>query len=168
MIQVDPIAHFDGQVVPEVFVFHDFPATFFVIFLDGYGFPDIFLGYAQVFFNADLNGKAMCIPTGFTVHIKTLHGFISAENILDGPCHNMVNSRNTIGRRWPFIENERSVTFGHFKGLLKDAMLLPVGTDLVSDLRQVKVFIFRIFRIHQFFGVARKKRAKLGKNPFSL
>ena len=46
--------------------------------------PDIFLGDAEFFFHAEFDRQAMGIPTALAVHLESLHGFITANHILQG------------------------------------------------------------------------------------
>ena len=66
---------------------------------------DIFLGDSQGSFHFQFHGKAMGIPAGLAFHQETLHGFVTAENILDGAGNHMVNAGHAVGRRRTFIKH---------------------------------------------------------------
>ena len=51
----------------------------------------------RVALDFELDGQTVGIPTGFAFYLKALHGFVAAENILDGPGHHMMDSRNAVG-----------------------------------------------------------------------
>ena len=94
----------------------------------------------------------MRIPPCFAAHVKAFHGFVAAENVLDGAGHDVMNSRDAIGRRRPFVENKRGMAFGKLQAFYKGVVFLPVGLDLIANPRQVKVFIFGISCAHFSFS----------------
>ena len=68
----------------------------------------------------------MCIPTGFTLDMKSLHSLISANYILDSAGHDMVNARHTICRRRTFIKYERGASLTLFHALFEKVLRIPL------------------------------------------
>ncbi len=145
MIQVHPIADAAGKVVPHILVLHHLLAAGFVVFINRNLFPDIFLGDAQGFFNGNLDGQSVGVPAGFAVHQETLHGFVTAENILDGTGHNMVNAGSSVGRGRSFVKNVGTALFADFQTLLKHIFFFPPVQHFLADGGEVKLLVFRIF-----------------------
>src|SRR5690349_385302 len=72
MIEVDPVAHFFGQVVPYIFVFHHLLTAGFVVIFNGNFFADIFFAYAQCFLYTDFDWQTMRVPTSLTFYLESL------------------------------------------------------------------------------------------------
>jgi len=137
IIEIDPVTDLFSDIIPEVFEFHNLGTTGLVVILNRYLFPDILFGDAKGFFNSNFNRKAMCVPSGFTLDIKSFHCFITAENIFYSSCHHMMNPWYAIGRWWAFIENIRCMILTDFQAFLKDIILFPVLPDLITSISKI-------------------------------
>ena len=96
IIKVDPVSHPFCQVVPFPFVFHYRLTTLGVVpFYRDFSSYVIF-GDTEFFFNLKLYWKPVSIPSTFSLYLISLDGFVSAENVLYGSGHYMVNTRCAI------------------------------------------------------------------------
>ncbi len=94
---------------------------------------DVFLGDAQRGFHLQLHGKAVGIPAGFAFHQVSLHGFVAAENILDGTGNHMVNAGHAVGRGGPFIEHVEWFALADLQTLFKGFLFVPYTEYLPVD-----------------------------------
>ena len=106
VLHIYPISHTVCQVFPFTGKFHHVFTTSRIIIGHRNGFTDVFFGDTQSLFNPKLNGQPVSIPPSFTLHMKSLHGFVPAEYIFNGTGHHMVNTRHTVGRRRTFVKYE--------------------------------------------------------------
>ena len=115
MLHVHPISHEVAEVGPLLCVHHHILSALRVVVFNADALADVFFGDAKLFFHAEFHRQTVGIPTGLALHLKSLHGFVTTEHVLDGTCHHMVNTRMAIGRGRTFEENKRrtSLTFGH-------------------------------------------------------
>ena len=118
IVQVHPITHLMSKVGPFLGKLHHVLAASSIVF--GYRdcLADVFLGDTHGFFYTEFYRKPVCVPTCLTFHLITLHGLVTAECILNGAGHYVVNTRHTVCRRRTFVEYERrtSFTFCHTFG----------------------------------------------------
>ena len=101
MIKVYEIAHLLSKRTPFLSKLHHILTTSMIIFLYRNVFLriliiNIFLCNTKFFLYAKFDRKSVSIPTGFTVNLETLHGFIAVECILDRTSQHMVNTWMTI------------------------------------------------------------------------
>ena len=111
MIQVDPITHFAGQVVPFTLEFEHFLAANAVVLFYRNLFADIFFGDTQRLFYAQFNRQSMGIPAALAVYLKTLHGFVAAYQIFDGTRNDVMDTRHSIGAWGPFVKHKCGFAF---------------------------------------------------------
>ena len=71
VVQINPIAHFLGHIVPLIGEAHDGFAAFFVVLLNANRNADVVFFDAQFFFNLQLNGQAVGVPAAFSFDLKT-------------------------------------------------------------------------------------------------
>jgi hypothetical protein len=90
----------------------------------------------------------MCVPSGFPLYIKTLHGLVAAENILDGPGHDVMDSGYAVGRWRPFVKDERRMVPTLFKALVENSILLPISKDFFAYGCEVELLVFLVFFLH--------------------
>jgi hypothetical protein len=62
---------------------------------------------------------------------------ITTEEVLDGPGHDMVDSRLSIGRRGAFIKYKTTILGALVYAFLKDLVLLPESQDFPIYRRKV-------------------------------
>ena len=84
----------------------------------------------------------MRVPACFTENLLTILSLKTTENILDSPCHHMVNTRETISRRRPFVEYEFWVSFADFYRLTESVIIMPKCCYVFGNIYQIKVLIF--------------------------
>ena len=106
VFEVHPIAHLLGEVRPLRRVFHYFAAASGIVLIHGDLLSDILFGDTEHLLYAQFHRQTVGIPTGLTAHLKALHGLETAEGILDGTRHHVVNTRHTVRRRRSFEEQE--------------------------------------------------------------
>jgi hypothetical protein len=154
IIKVNPVAHFDGKVIPEILVFHDLLLAELVIFFNRDLLAYIFLSYPKSLFYTDLDGQSMSIPSRFAFNEVSFLSLITAENIFDGTCCDMMDARLSVSRRRAFVENELRVPFSQRNALLESTMFFPVISDLFSNPDQVELLIFLVFSFHALLKTA--------------
>src|SRR5690606_18424699 len=93
----------------------------------------------------------MRIPSPFSLYLITFQGFVPAKNIFDGTCHDMVDTRSSIGRRRSFKKGEGLRSFSILHGLFKDLIVLPCGEHALSYLGIINLLIFLIFFLVIYF-----------------
>ena len=137
---VNPVAHLLGEAVPHVGVAHNGLSAGGVVVGDAEGFAYVFFGDSQFFFNTQFHGKPVGIPSGAAVYAKAFLGFIAAKKVLDGPAHEVVNARHSVGRGRPFVEYKGGilVAYGSFKYPLRP----PVLQYFALNFRQVERSVF--------------------------
>ena len=125
IIEVNPITHFDGNIVPQILVPHNRFAAFVVIIVHRNLFADVFFRDTEFFFNREFNRQTMRIPTAFALDAFTIEGLKTAENILNRPRHNVVNAWQTIRRRWSFVKNKGVIRVALLNGFVEDPLSIP-------------------------------------------
>ncbi len=148
VVEVEPVAHLHCEVVPQVFVLHHLLAAEVVEFFNADLCADVFLGDAEGLFHADLHGKAVGIPARLAFHMVPFEGFVTAEYILDGARHYMMDARFPVGRGRPFVEDEFFVVLSGLQALVEGVVVLPVLVDLIPDGDQVELAIFFVLPLH--------------------
>ena len=124
-IHVDPVAHLTCELVPLRGVAHDRLATRVVVFLDRQLGSDVFLGDAELLLDTQLHGKPVRVPACLALHPMALQGLETAENVLDGARHDVVNARLAVGRRRAFEKHVGLVRGTRLHALLKRLLLIP-------------------------------------------
>ena len=106
---VHPVPHLTGQFVPLRGVTHDGFAACIVVLLDREFGPDVFFRDPQFLFHPQLDRQAMGVPASLAFHPVAFEGLETTENVLDGPCHHMVNAGFAIRRGRALKEDVRLV-----------------------------------------------------------
>ena len=106
VVEIDPVCHTFGHLSPSALVR---PNTFTASIVEGLHseFFDGFVAHqieSLLYFNFDR--KPVRIPTTFSLYKKTLHGLPTANEILVGSSHDVVNAWFSVGRRGTFEEDE--------------------------------------------------------------
>ena len=148
VLQIDPIAHPDGQVVPQILVFHHLLTAGMVVVVNGNLFADILFCYAEVFLHAKFNRKSVGVPAGLALHQKALLRLVAAENVLQGTRHHVVDARFAVCGRGAFVKNEWGVPFTDVSAFAESPVLFPELQYLFRGFNQVKILVFRIFLFH--------------------
>ena len=151
VFHIDPVPHPAGQFVPQPGIFHHRFAAGAVILFDGDFFADIFFGDAQFLFHAQLDRQAVGVPPGLAVHEKPFLGLVTAEYVFDGTGHYVVDARDPVGRRRPFVKHERGVPFAGFDAFMESILLIPLSQHFGAGGRQVESFILCEFLAHGSF-----------------
>ena len=147
MIQIDEISHLLGQFTPLCRELHDVLTALMVIVLHRdvlirFLVVDIFFSDAQFLLHTELHRQSVCIPSGFTLHLKALHGLVAVKGILDAACQHMVDTGMTIGRWRTLEEDKLRAALSLINTLVEDVVLLPFLQHLVVDLRQIETGMF--------------------------
>ena len=148
MVQIYPIPHFAGDVIPFGFIPHDRLAALLVIVFDRDRFADIVFGDAQFFLYAEFDWKAMRIPTAFALDAIPFEGIISAKKILDRSGHHVMDAGHTVGARRAFKKDPSFVLRTLFDTLVKNLVVIPPLQEFLVDGREMETFIFRIAFAH--------------------
>ncbi len=106
ILQIYPIPHTLGQVIPQIFILHHLAAAGLIILLYRNLFADIFLRNPQRLFHPEFHRQPVRIPAALSPDILSLQRLIATKHILNRSCHHMMNPRRTIGRRRSFIKNK--------------------------------------------------------------
>ena len=99
-------------------------------------------GVGLGFFSPEFYRKAMSVPAGFSFYLIAFLGFVAAENILNGTCHDMMYARKAIGRGRAFIKYKGGASFPGINTLFEDVIGFPVIEDLCCNFDQIKSFVF--------------------------
>ena len=110
VFHVHPVAHEVRKVGPFARKLHDVATTLGVVFLDRDFLADVFLGDAEFLLHTEFYRQTVRIPTGFALHLEALHRFVTAEHVLDGARHHVVNARMPVGRGGAFEKHIRGTT----------------------------------------------------------
>ena len=114
-----------GKVFPFFGVLHYIFSAGCIVFLDRNFFTDVFLRNTQCFFYPQFYGQSMSVPPGFTHDLETFHRFISTKNVFDGTGHDVMYTRHAVGRRRPFVKNERRRAFSYLQAFVEDLFVVP-------------------------------------------
>ena len=125
MLEIDPVSHLRGDLVPFVFVPQYGLAAFSVVFLDRDLDANVFFGDAEFFFDTEFNGKSVRIPTSFAFHLKSAHGLIATDQILQGTGDDVVDTGHPVGAGRTFIEHKSRRAFAVRNALLKGLVSFP-------------------------------------------
>ena len=123
-----------GQVFPLAGVFHHLLAAGGVILVNRNLLADIFLGDAQGLLYAKLYGQTVGVPTGLAQHLIALHRLVTAEDVLDGPGHHVVDARHTVGTGRTLIEYIRLRAVALTNAATKHIFLVPLLQDFFVDI----------------------------------
>ena len=97
VLHIHPVTHEVAQVGPFLGVHHHVAAAACIVFLNANAAADVFLCDAQFLFNAQLNGQSVGVPSCLAIHLESLHRLVTAEYVLDGTRHHVVNTRMSVG-----------------------------------------------------------------------
>ena len=122
---VYPIPHLVSQIFPFFGELHHIFAAGSVIVGYGDSLANILFRNAECFFHTQFHGQSMSIPSGLTLYLEPLHRFVTAENVLNGASHYVVNARHTIGRGRSFEKYERRTTFTFCHTLGENLVFVP-------------------------------------------
>ncbi len=142
VIHVHPVAHLVGQVFPLFGELHDVLAAGSIVFCHGNSLANILFGYTECLFHTQFHRQSVSIPSGFALYLKSLHRLVTAENVLNGASHYVVNARHTIGRGGAFEKHERRTTFTFCHTLDENLVFVPFLQHFSIHFGKVK---FRIF-----------------------
>ena len=127
VVEVNPVGHALGHLSPGGFVGpNGFPAGL-VKLRHAEGFNRFIAHQIKSLLDFNFHGKAVGVPTAFSLDQEALHGLPAAYEVLVGASDHMVNSRFAVGRRRSFEEDERCVVAatvnGGLEGLLGGPLL---------------------------------------------
>ena len=158
IVHVDPVAHLVREVAPEVDVLHDLAAASGVILVDRDFGADVLLGDAEHLLDTELHREAVGVPSCFADHTEAALRLISAERILDGTRHHVVNTGFAVGRWRAVKENEIGMSLPLFQTVAESVFLLPLLGDFLAGLSEVKSLVLGKSLAHECL-----KNVMLGK-----
>ena len=97
VVHIDPEPHVAGQVFPYIGKLHHILATGLVVIFNGNLCSDVFLGYPESLLHAQFNRQSVGIPAGLAFDLITLQCTETADGILDGARHDMVDAGHPVG-----------------------------------------------------------------------
>ena len=90
----------------------------------------------------------MCIPSGFTRHIFSLHCLKSRDHILDRTRLHMTDMRLAVGGWWSVIERVSLALLALLHTFLEDVIVFPELSYLLFSVHKIQVRVY--FVIHFF------------------
>ena len=142
IVHIHPVTHTACEVLPDVGKLHHRLTALLVVLLDGDLLADILLSDAELLLYAQLHRQTVCIPTRLTVHEVALLRLETAEYILDGTRHNMVDTWSTVSRRRSLVEHKCRMALAGCYALVKGVVLGPVCQHLVGNTSKVETLVF--------------------------
>ena len=133
VVEIHPITHLVGEISPFLGVFHHLMTAGGIVFVYGNLLAYVFLGDSQSLLNAQLHREAMGVPAGLALYLEAPHGLVAACYVFYGTGHHMMYTRHSVGRRRPFVENERGATFALGHARFEKAVGVPYLEHLLVD-----------------------------------
>ena len=62
-------------------------------------------GEPEFFLDRELDRQAMAVPAGLAGHVVALHRAVAREDVLEGPCLDMVGAWGAVGGRRALVED---------------------------------------------------------------
>ena len=149
VVHIDPVADALRKVAPLGGVLHHFLAAGVVVLLHAYLVADILLGDAELLLDAKLYGQSVGVPPGAALHPEARLCLITADRVLDGAGHNVMDARHSVRGRGSFEEDELGSAFPQLEGFLERVILLPSLQSVISDRDQIQALI--LFECHIFY-----------------
>ena len=148
VVHIYPISYALGHVHPFLGVFHHLLAAGGVVLLYGYFGADIGLGDAQFLLHTQLYGEAVGVPASAAGHLVTRLRLVSADSVLDGTGHHVVDAGHAVGAGRTFKENKLRGTFTQLHRALESTLRFPPLQDFVPTFCQIQPLVF--FECHIF------------------
>ena len=159
-MQINPIPHFCGEVVPLVFVFEDlFPAGF-IVFCNGDLLANIFFSDSQHFFNTQFHGQAMRVPASLSVYLESPHSFVPANKVFQRAAYDMMNTRHAIGTRRPLVKYKGSIRSAEANAFFEGIFAVPYLQYLLFNRGEVQLLKFTILDTHKIYWKSRQMYRK--------
>ena len=149
VVHVYPVTHTVGKRLPLAGIFHYFRAACCVVVIDADLLADILFSDTKVLFDAEFHRQSVGVPSGLALYVKTLHGLVAAENVLDRASHHMMYAGHSVCRRRPLVKDERWASFALLYALAEQTLAGPVIKHLFIYSRQIKTVIFLEFIVHR-------------------
>ena len=140
-VRIYPVTDLFRQRDPLGGVFHHLFAAGPVVFRHGNLLADILLGNAEFLLDTQLHRQAVGIPAGTTVHEETLLRLVTADGVLDGTGHHMVDARHAVCGGRTLEKDKLRRPLAQFHRCLERILLLPGGEDLAVDLHQIQFLV---------------------------
>jgi len=161
MVQIDPVAHQFRHFPPQLFIAEHGIAAVGAEFLQAIFFHGAFIFQTELLFHLDLHGQAMRVPPGFTLHLIAGHGLVSADRVLEGAGHHVMDAGFAIGGGGSFKKYESGTAFPEVLTLFGQRVLVPViahpGFQSAGAFLEVDCFVhisygFRLICFRILFG----------------
>ena len=137
MGEIDPVAHALGEVFPFRFILPDGLPALLVEFRHAKFENVILMLESQRFLDLDLDGQTVRVPAGLPVDPVAAHGLVPADEVLEGPADDMMNSRLAVRGRRPFIKCKAGAPRAGRNALLEHLVLPPEVQDAEFELRVI-------------------------------
>ena len=146
IVRIDPIAHFTGQLPPQIGIGHHFMTTGIVVLLDRNFRTDILFGDTEFLLDTQFDGQPVRIPSGLAMNEETTLRFVTTDYILNGTGHHMVNTRTAIGRGRSLIKHEGRMSFACRYTFPERIVGVPLFQNFLCDLGQIQPLVLAKFR----------------------
>ena len=143
--EVHPVAHIVGERFPLTCKFHHLAAACIVVFIDRNLVSDVLFGDAETFLHAEFDRQAVGVPAGLALHLEAFHRLVTAEDVLDGAGHHMVDARHAVCRGRTLEKHKGWSALAHLHTLFKKMLCIPCSQHLFVDFREIKPCIFGEF-----------------------
>ena len=135
MLHICPESDCSREILPHSFIFPDTFLTFVNKRLQSVFFDLILSVQSQKFLYFQLYRQTVGIPAGFTVYLKSLHGLIAADRILQRSGHYVMDARLSVGRWRSLVKDEFRLSFSCCNALVQQVLFFPFFDLLVLYLR---------------------------------
>ena len=142
VVHIHPVTHALGHIHPFGGIFHHLLAASGIVFFDRNLGADIGLRNAQFLLYTQFHGQSVGIPAGPAGHLETGLRLVTADGILDGTGHHMVDARFAIRRRRTLKENELRSPFTQTHRCPESIFPTPHFQHLFSGRNQIQPLIF--------------------------
>ena len=119
-----------------------------VVLLDTYLASNVLLGDAELLFHAKLDRKSVRIPTCAAVDFVAGLRLVTADGILDGTCHHVMDAGHSVCARRAFEKYKLRGTLAQFERLFECMVALPTAENFIRDRHQIKALV--LFECHIF------------------
>ncbi len=138
VIHVCPEAHAVGHDLPLALVL---PYGFLALLNEGNNAVLLYLLLsvkAQLFFDLQLNGKAVGIPAGLTQHVVTPHGLVTGDYILHGAGQYVADVGLAVGSGRAVKEGVGGGALSELDALFEYPVILPEFQRLLLALHEIQ------------------------------
>src|SRR3982074_1770097 len=105
----------------------------------------------------------MSVPARFSICVEALHGFVAAEEVLESPREDVMRRGFAVGGGRAFVEDEARPSSSQLERFLESALVLPRGHELLLQLREADLLIYRVKHDALYSGPSSRRRGCRGR-----